>query len=93
MSDFSRANSEMKLQRVPKWLCNRGTGRMHRLHYICRQNLESVYRPVSHYLCGAREGPFSRGSPHTVHGIKKLSSTGTGTDTDTGTDTGAIDNM
>ena len=20
--------------------------------------------PVSHYLCGAREGPFSRGSPH-----------------------------
>ena len=32
------------------------------------------------------------GAQCTVHGIKKLSSTGAGTDTDTGTDTGAIDN-
>ena len=39
----------MKLQRVPKWLCNSGTSRMHHLHYIRRQNLENVYHPVSHY--------------------------------------------
>ena len=49
----------MKL-RVPKWLCNHGTGRMHRLRYIRRQHLENIYRPVSHYLCGAHEGPFLR---------------------------------
>ena len=54
----------MKLQRVPKWLCNHGTGRTHRLRYTRRQKLENVYRPVSYYLCGACEGPFSRGSPH-----------------------------
>ena len=54
----------MKLQRVPKWLCNHGTGRMYRLRYIRRQHLENIYRPISHYLCGAREGPFLRDSPH-----------------------------
>jgi len=35
----------MKLQRVRKWLCNRGTGRTHRLRFIRRQHLENVYRP------------------------------------------------
>ena len=54
----------MNLQPVPKWLCNCGTGRTHRLRCTRRQKLENVYRPVSHYLCGAREGPFSHGSPH-----------------------------
>ena len=53
----------MKLQHVLKWLCNRGTGCMQCLHYIRRQNLENIYRPISHYLCGAGKGPFSRESP------------------------------
>ena len=43
MSDFSQANGEVKLQRVPKWLCNRGTGRTHRLRFIRRQNLEKAF--------------------------------------------------
>ena len=46
---------------------------MHRLRYTRRQKLKSVYRPVSHYLCGAREGFFSRGSPRIDTRILKIS--------------------
>ena len=62
MSDFSHTNDEVKLKHVPKWLCNYGTGHTHCSHYIRRQTSENVYCPVSHYLCEACEGPFSRGA-------------------------------
>ena len=57
-------NGEVKIQRVPMWLCHGGTGHMHRSRYIRRQTSENVYHPISHYLCEEHEGHFLCGSPH-----------------------------